>query len=196
MVFFRALRALINFNGPDKPHLVPPPTPMGLGAHLSSARSLHSFLWAVLGEAVSQLSCGPADPDPWIDFPVWPHCDIALLPGLLVGPGYHLQLYLHLLLRYCGKGLWLVRGPLPTTAAAPLAMVSLLAPCHLESSQPLLPPDNVHGLMVHVITPSFWEGWDCCYAYYIIAYRVSEAQLLTESCRAPRARCYSATPSP
>lgn len=146
MVFFRALTALINFNCLDQPHLVPPPTPMSPGAHLSSARSLHSFLWAVLGHADLQLSHWPADPDLQPDFPAWPRCDIALWPGLLVGPGCWLQVYWLLLLRYYGKGLWLVRDTLPTIAAAPLAVVSLLAACPLESSQLLLLPDNIHGL--------------------------------------------------
>lgn len=41
---FWALKVLVSLNNPGQPHLVPPPTPVGLGAHLSSIREICSFL--------------------------------------------------------------------------------------------------------------------------------------------------------
>jgi len=39
----RALRILISLNGPDQPHLVPPPPPTGPGAYLNSAGDILSI---------------------------------------------------------------------------------------------------------------------------------------------------------
>lgn len=101
----------------------------------------------MLEDAGLLFSHGPTDSDPQTDFPAWPHCHIALCPGLLIGPGHHLEVCLLSLLRYCERGspapwqpplcLWCPCWvPVPLGAARPhcsLKISRLDSPCgHIQ----------------------------------------------------------------
>ena len=88
----RALRMLIGLNGPEQPHLGPPPTPMVPGAHINPAWGQHFFSGLCCRGAGLQFTCSHACPwplgslghqdldldapdpdlDPWSDFSAQP----------------------------------------------------------------------------------------------------------------------------